>query len=424
MQNATHLHSINLPTTPSTGADPQDPHATAVLPSSLDKQQTLPASRKRKDRGVEEEYSRKTAKRQRTPSQASSALKAPTPAEILEHENTILPDDRSTSTDQDLSHPASDKLQQAGQQHSSTGSLNHRTKTRKCRHFFIDRLRQKGPFPRAFVDTMLRYLGDLDFLDDLLRTSPHELFDTARIIIDNYYQSITYFENLDWKRNTPTGNRWVGKIGLFVVPLQRGDPSRLDKSNKQLLPGPQNTDIVIKVTPGLIIKNDHREHIDVKLFTTKHNTDPEKLRSSGRLERDYVLMCRTSGEKQMEDSSCFTSLDFVGTSESYDWLSPSYMEVDSVCSYPRHGPMIVLGHLVSNIENLRRLDTVLTESGNRLTAANRQKIRELESKTLASPTLSPLNPPPMPVALASSQSASPSTQIDDTVVPKVYFFRD
>jgi hypothetical protein len=76
---------------------------------------------------------------------------------------------------------------------------------------------------------------------------------------------------------------------------------------------------MVKITPALIINNDHHEHFVIKIFTTKYNTDPETLQKSGELKRDFVLMCQTSDDNHDNEDMhvstppCFTSLNFVPT---------------------------------------------------------------------------------------------------------------
>lgn len=210
------------------------------------------------------------------------------------------------------------------------------------------------------------------------------------MIVDSYYHSISCFEHRQLRRDTPAGIDLVAKIGLFIIPQLRTDPRPLNsRDNKYLLPGPHETDIMTKILPALIYNNDHREHINIKFLTTKHNTDQKKLLDSGELARDFVLMCRTpedDGDNDLIKPPCFASLNFVGTSESYNYKpGPCYMAIDESCMYSRRSPWMELGYLASGKDHVT-LANILQEASNRLAAPNLGKVVKYARSVLLPPS--------------------------------------
>jgi hypothetical protein len=268
----------------------------------------------------------------------------------------------------------------------------------------------------------LRDLQAFNCLDDLFAFAPDDTFDVAREIVDNYYNSVSCFKNDDFTWDTPAGMAFMGRIGLFIIPVLRGDPRPPSPLNKYVLPGPHDTKIMVKFTPGLIYGNDHREHMDIKLFTTKHNTDPSKLHDSGELARDFVLMRRRAANGNDEsgkgDELCFASLNFVGTSKSYQYKNPCYMSVLDVQTYPRRCPWMDLGRLAGPIDYMT-LNDILHEASTRLAAPTLKKIFEFAPAGFEVPPSSS-SPTPTPSQKSLGPSAVPSQdQGLDTVVSKV-----
>jgi hypothetical protein len=217
----------------------------------------------------------------------------------------------------------------------------------------------------------------------------------------------------------------VGRIGLFVIPVLRGNPRPLNPDdNHYLLPGPHDTNILVKITPALIYNNDHHEHMNIKTLTTKHNTDPEKLQNSGVLKRDFVLMRRTSNndhdneDKHAREPPCFASLNFVATSESFDYKDPCYMSIVESQTYPRRCPWMDLGYLADRDDHVA-LDNILKIASTRLAAPNLRKIAKLAPSSLSTLSSKPTQESAPPKDWVKSSGVPAQTQKTDTVISKV-----
>lgn len=314
-----------------------------------------------------------------------------------------------------------DHFQQAPHQQPEQRSTDDidRPKTTASQSFFLRGYSPEGPVNEVAAGEIIRGLKQLRCLDDLFATAPHEIFSVARMIVESYYHSIACFENRPFQRDTPAGADLVGRIGLFIVPLLRGDPRPLNfRDNRNVMPGPYDTHIMVKIVPALIYNNDHRDYMIIKPFTTKHNTDAKKLHDSGELKRDFVLISRTTEEKHASTPSCFATLKFVATSDSYDYESPCYMSVIESLTYPRRSPWMDLGYLASGIDHVV-LDHILREASSRLAAPNLSKAVNFSATTFNHPSLHPPKKGSQDL-LDSLIIPAPIPELD-TVIPKVVF---
>jgi hypothetical protein len=208
------------------------------------------------------------------------------------------------------------------------------------------------------------------------------------------------------------------------VPQLRGDPRPLNsRDNNYLLPGPHDTDIMVKITPALIINNDHHEHFVINISTTKHNTDPETLQKSGELKRDFVLMCQTSDDNHDNEDMhvstppCFTSLNFVPTSDSFEYKSPCYMSITEYQTYPRRCPWMDLRHLADGNDHIT-LDKILQEASTRLAAPNLE-IANLARSALKISRSNSIPNATSPKSKAKSPGVPAQIQEIDTITSKV-----
>lgn len=335
---------------------------------------------------------------------------------FVELGNHPFTNNNDDSPSRQLSPPATIQNRKPIQQHNAGAPFirNSREPTFGLRNF-----PERKPILKEAADHVLRRVVQLQCMDDLLAIAPYRMFDVSWRIIEGFYYSLECFQNLKFVRNTPIGSDEVGEIGLFVVPQLRGDPRPPSPDNQFILPGPHGTKVMFKMTPALIINNENREHINIKLFTTKHNTNPDNLHNSGELKRDYVLMRRTNGDQQLESGTCFASLNFEGTSKSYPYKDPCYMGIDSNCQYPRHCPWMRLGHLARNSRNYNTLDSVLTETSNRLAMPVQRKSKQLAANTLASPSSSLPGAHATPALSMTTPPTQSNTHDLDSIVSKV-----
>ena len=240
---------------------------------------------------------------------------------------------------------------------------------------------------RSFSDDVLRYLDDDKCLNYLLRKALRTMFKVSRRLISRRFDHKGRDDGHRFERNLPTGRSHVGKILLCIIPHLRGDFRSDNEDNVYQLPGPYGTQAMFKITPCVLVNNDLDDRYFLKLLTTRHNTSLENLRRSAKHKRDYVQMRRTPGGDQVDDSYCFASLDFVGTSETFKYQSPCFMEVIPTHSYPRRCPYMELGYLVQDERNLRIFNEVLMEGNVRLVAPFLLPLEEASAKALATPTL-------------------------------------
>jgi hypothetical protein len=302
---------------------------------------------------------------------------------------------------------------------------SRRPKKGPCKYFFIRGFSRTKPVNKGAAKDMLHDLQQLSCLDDLFAIAPEETFRVARGIVDSFYNSTSVFEDRVFQRDTPPGRELVGRIGLFIVPQLRGDPRPLNsKDNNYLLPGPHDTDIMVKITPALIYNNDHHQHINIRTFTTKHNSDPETLENSGELKRDFVLVCQTSDDDHDNEAmhtskpQCFTSLKFVPTSDSFEYKSPCYMSITDSQTYPRRCPWMDLGYLADGNDHIT-LDKILQEASTRLAAPNLEKIAKLARTALNTSSSNSIQKSTAPNNGIKSPSAPVQTQNITTLTAKV-----
>jgi len=184
----------------------------------------------------------------------------------------------------------------------------------------------------------------------------------------------------EWTRTRPGT---VGDIDLIIVLLLRGDPRPPPLANKNIIPGPQGIDFMIKMSPAVLVNTDQPNVLVYKVLTTMHNPDIGRPDKRDMLKRDYVLMRLTSRDgRQMP--RCFSSLNYVGTSKTYKFESPSFMPISSTYGYPRREPRRHLGHLEGINDNVE-LDKILDEEHRRMSRGNREVIRNYRPINAALP---------------------------------------
>jgi hypothetical protein len=360
--------------------------------------------RKREGCDDDEDNNRQNKRQRRDPRQADARSRT-------ERSNRPTPGTNRTFNSRSLRQlqpPSTPHLYQSATQSRPSRSTGNNNKKASCNKFFLRGFSGTDPVNRNAAENVLYKLSHTQCLADILAVAPHEMFSIARDVVDGVYHSISRFEDKEFRRNTPPGRELVGTIGLFVVPVLRGDPKPIDRAdNYYLLPGPHDTDILVKIMPGLIINNDHHQHIMFKPLTTKHNTNPEDLRKSGELKRDFVLMRQTprgnddsdeNDDSHTSEPPCFASLNFVATSDSYDYKSPCYMSITESQTYPRRCPWMDLGY-PADVSDYVTLGKILEEASTRLAAPNLAKIAKLArnapSKLSSNPTQE-TSPPKFP----------------------------
>jgi hypothetical protein len=385
--------------------------------------------RKRKGYGGDRGRNRETEKHRRAPVQADVYSKTAESNHSRPKTNGV-PESRGTGPSQPPTVPPAPRNASPSQpttQVRSKGSGENKPKNESCKDFYVCGFtRSQGERVNvAMAKAMLHDLKQPRCLDDLFAIDHNATFKAARTVIDSFYHSITCFEGRVLQRDTRAGTDIVGRIGLFVIPVLRGDPRPLNPDdNHYLLPGPHDTNILVKITPALIYNNDHHEHMNIKTLTTKHNTNPERLQKSGVLKRDFVLMRRTSkNDDKSEDThasepQCFASLNSVATSESFEYKDPCFMSITESQTYPRRAPWMDLGYLADRKDHVT-LDDILQIASTRLAAPNLKKIAKLARSAQSTLPSNPTQESIPPKDWVKSAGVPAQTQETDTIIAKV-----
>jgi hypothetical protein len=385
--------------------------------------------RKTKGYGDDRGRNRETEKHRRAPGQADVYSKT-AESNHSRLKTKGVPDSRGAGPSQPPTIPPAPRNASPSQpttQVQSKGSSGNDPKNASCKDFYVRGFtrRQGERVNVAAAKAILHDLKQPRCLDDLFAIDYNATFKAARTVIDSFYHSITCFEGRAFQRDTCAGTDTVGRIGLFFLPVLRGDPRPLNPDdNHYLLPGLHDTNILVKITPALIYNNDHHEHMNIKTLTTKHNTNPQTLQKSGVLKRDFVLMHRTSKNDDKNEGThasepqCFASLNFVATSESFEYKDSCFMLITESQTYPRRAPWMDLGYLADREDHVT-LDKILQVASTRLAAPNLKKIAKLARSAQSTLPSNPTRESIPPKDWVKSTGVPAQTQETDTIISKV-----
>lgn len=195
----------------------------------------------------------------------------------------------------------------------------------------------------AALDVM-EYLEETEKIQDLLRGDPDKcdrFFDAVRHALEKCFESRPHIV-------IPYGLRSrsdkAGAIHLIVVPLIRGDTRPYSLANKYILPGPEGSDIMVKICPALVVSNDQRDNILYKALTTKHKSNHRALYVQEGLKDNFVQMRRPPEAL----ASGYSYLNFITSDSNFDWHEdPSYIPIVGDYQYPRSAPRRYLGKLAA-----------------------------------------------------------------------------
>ena len=154
---------------------------------------------------------------------------------------------------------------------------------------------------------------------------------------------------LDNRASRAAGASESGLVIEFDMPVNRADRSSPDPNSPRWIPapGPDGAAVMYKRSIGLVTTNDE-EFKNVKVFTTKSNTDPESLRRSGKL-RHYAQIIRSPQEARVKrEEGVYCHLEIV--CDAIDDINlnitgPRLMATMTSYQHPHGTPYRVVGHL-------------------------------------------------------------------------------
>jgi hypothetical protein len=222
------------------------------------------------------------------------------------------------------------------------------------------------------------------------------------------------FEGEEWKQY-PDGQR--GDVDVIVTTSVRGDRSKAKRGNKNIRPGPHDTDIIEKMCPAVLVNAEGTDSLFYKVLTTFTNRDLDTKEMRQNIKDNHVTIHQTGHDDPTKARPSFGSLEFTSNNETYLFKTPCFMPIVNLVSVPKHSRRLRLGRL-TGMRDFKTLDDILEEECSRNISADRRSVRDHGPIDPTDPNSSAPTRYQPPSALPGSPTFPPqSREVDNLRIP-------
>jgi hypothetical protein len=192
-------------------------------------------------------------------------------------------------------------------------------------------------------------------LSYLLEKNPKDpgmkIFNCARKIVEERLIRDAGYDLRDgtWSEQTPPSfaeHNESGRIILVAVPLMKGERGECNEKSSRWLAGACGLVVLHKIAPALVLRKSGMD-LEIKVFTTKHNSDLGKLVERGIMEEYFQCVVDGFDDNKKPVERCTGLVKIERSENSFGWSRvPRFMHKSSTTWIPSNSARKTLGRIV------------------------------------------------------------------------------
>lgn len=192
-------------------------------------------------------------------------------------------------------------------------------------------------------------------LSYLLEKNPKDpgmkIFNCARKIVEERLIRDAGYDLRDgtWSDQTPPSfaeHNESGRIILVAVPLMKGERGECNEKSSRWLAGACGLVVLHKIAPALVLRKSGMD-LEIKVFTTKHNSDLGKLVERGIMEEYFQCVVDGFDDNKKPVERCTGLVKIERSENSFGWSRvPRFMHKSSTTWIPSNSARKTLGRIV------------------------------------------------------------------------------